>query len=70
MAYETEADKVARVNGWNNPMACGYLDGKRDRALGRVSPIPRTEATDYAHGYWKGYNVDPERSGEAGEGKA
>jgi hypothetical protein len=52
----TEAMQVARSNRWNEATACGYLDGKRDRARGRVPYCDQLEMTDYAHGYWRGWS--------------
>lgn len=52
----TAADAVAQANDWPLAMGCGYLDGKRDKERNIKPPIPRTEMTDYAHGYWKGYS--------------
>ena len=51
----TLADKVSVANNWPFAMACGYLDGQRDRDAGVASAIPELEMTEYAHGYFRGY---------------
>lgn len=53
---ETEVDRVARVNRWTWAYACGWLDGKRDKARAVRGPIPQDERTDYANGYWRGHS--------------
>lgn len=53
---KTAADLVAEANNWPAAQAMGYLDGKRDKERGMKPAIPRTEMTDYGHGYWKGYS--------------
>ena len=62
----TEADCVARANGWGLSQAAGYLDGQRDKQRGVKAALPPFEMTDYAHGYWQGWK-DALRSAQ-GEG--
>lgn len=54
--YKTAADLVADANNWTHAQALGYLDGKRDRERKIPAAVPRTEMSDYAHGYWKGFS--------------
>lgn len=54
--YKTAADLVAEANDWPHAMALGYLDGKRDRERKLSAAVSRTEMSDYAHGYWKGFS--------------
>lgn len=54
--FETEAEQVARTNGWTVAYAAGWLDGRTQARHGqRRDPSLQTAKDDYARGYSLGY---------------
>jgi len=55
--FETEAERVARTNGWTVAYAAGWLDGRTQAQHGqRRDPSLQTAKDDYARGYSLGYS--------------
>jgi hypothetical protein len=56
-AFETDAERVARVNAWPVAYAAGWLDGQTQAKHGqRRDPSLQTATDDYARGYSCGYS--------------
>ena len=51
-----EVSALARRRGWTRLRAMGFLDGKRDAALGFRPEISTSEAGEYADGYRQGFH--------------